>query len=207
MFDKILNPLGGNKEEKLQIAAENRQNAFAREQNTLAVGTDPNAEAMELGQQESKSDLLKWQQDLDDEQIKLIMTLKGFQKIEDKYEKVSEPMCNDTFIYEVIIPQTTPYLSRNMINTNFSEVQILEDLKNTSNDLADGMSDNFDRYQIDFKNYDLIVRMFKNTIKSGIFRAINGWNKKVDSTIYKNIEASTVANQQEEKKGMFSKLW
>ena len=76
-----------------------------------------------------------------------------------------------------------------MINTNFSEKSILQDLKNTSNDIADVLTDNFDMYGIDFKNYDLITRLIKNTIKASIFRSLNGWTKKIDNTVTRRIEA------------------
>jgi len=185
----------GNKEDK-EIAAEKRQMNFAREQNSINTFSDSKDELSYVDIQEKRSDLLKWQQDLDDEIVKLIMTLQGYSNLDGNgWIQIKDPMCNKKFIHDVVLPQTEPFLSRNMFNTNFTEEQILNDLRNTCDDIADAMADNYDSYEINFKDYDLISRLIKNSIKSGIFRALNGWNKKIDSTVFKSIEANTTANE------------
>lgn len=180
----------GDNIEAREIAAENRQKNFAREQSITQAATNPQEELTYLQQQELKSDLLRWQQELGDEILDLVTTLQGVTTVDGKLVRVSEPICNIKFIYDVVVPQCKPFMSRNMINTNFNEIQILNDLKNTSNDIADAMGDNNDLYEIDFKNYDLVCRLIKNTIKAGAFRALNGWTKKIDSTVIKRIEAT-----------------
>jgi len=177
------------KQRKEELEAEQRQMNFAREQNTMQSVQDSSDEMSYLQQQEFKADLLKWQQDLGDEGVNLILTLLGMEKINGKLTQVRESMCNEKFIYEVVKPQITPFTSRNLINSNYDEITILNDLKHTCNEIADAMADNYDDYDILFTNFDLILRLIKNTIKPGILRALKGWTKNTDSTIIKRIEA------------------
>jgi hypothetical protein len=51
----------------------------------------------------------------------------------------ARPMCNDRFIQEVVLPQCTPYMDRNIINTCYTEKQILDGLKNTMWDIKDAL--------------------------------------------------------------------
>ena len=192
MFDSFL-PNSPGKMQKAQqqadLAAEKRQVGYADQQQVMSAATNPQENQMYNMEQAERSDFLKWQQDLDDEQLNLIQTLLGSVIKEGEWVKIKEPMCNDIFIQEVLVPELRPFTSRNMINSNFNEQQILDNLKFTSNDIADAMSDNHDIYGIDFKNYDLIVRMIKNTMKSSAFRSLNGWTKRIDSTMIRRIEA------------------
>lgn len=187
--------------EAANLAAEKRQVGYTDQQQIMSAATNPQENQMYNMEQESRADFLKWQQDLDDEQMDLIRTLLGFAKDGGEWIKIEDQqMCNKTFIHEVIIPQFKPFLSRNMINSNFKEDQILDNLRNTSNDIADAMADNHDKYSIDFKNYDLVVRMIKNTMKSSAFRSLDGWTKKIDSTMIRRIEAMHDTNQETPKK-------
>jgi len=192
MFDSFL-PNSPRKMQKAQqqadLEAEKRQVSYADQQQVMGAATNPQENQMYNMEQAERSDFLKWQQDLDDEQMDLIQTLLGCVIKEGEWVNIKKPMCNDIFVQEVLIPELRPFTSRNMINSNFNEQQILDNLKFTSNDIADAMSDNHDIYGIDFKNYDLIVRMIKNTMKSSAFRSLNGWTKRIDSTMIRRIEA------------------
>jgi len=194
-----------NKEaEKMQVRAEQRQKQAQDEQNTFAIASNPDEDQIYMQQQELRSDFLKWQQDLDDSQYKLIMTLLGYNKnFEGNWEQTKKAMCNEKFIYEVVIPQTDPFMSRNMINSSFSEEQILSDLKNTSDDIVAAMANNFDKYEIDFIDFDLVLRLIKNTIKPGSFRALQGWTKKLDSTVIRRVEATQERTGDDKEKKLF----
>lgn len=172
------------------VEAEKRHMSFQREQDSLKV-TAPE-EQTEILNQEGKSDLIKWQQDLDDELMELVYRLQGKAKVDGHFKKVGndKSLCNDKFVTNIVIPQCKPFLSRNLINSNFTEDRILMDLKNTSNDIAANMADGYDTYGIEFQNYDVILRLIKNVIKAGAFRALNGWTKKTDSTTFKKLESS-----------------
>jgi len=181
---------GFNSEERANVAAEKRQMSFQREQNATAM-TLPE-ERTELLNQEGKSDLLKWQQDLDDELLDLVNRLRGYAIGKDGVPapiKDSVPLCNNKFIVDIVIPQCKPYLSRNLINSTFTEDRILLDLKHTANDIAANIADGYDVYDMEFQNYDVILRMIKNVMKAGAFRALNGFTKKQDSQIHKLLES------------------
>lgn len=190
-------------EVKHQEAAENRAMNFQREQSTFAVGSaEDNAELME---REQKSDLIKWQQDLEDELMELVYQLKGWKKIGGEWIKPMKPipLCNELFINDVVIPQCKSFLSRNFINSNFSEDRLLDNMERTSNDIADNMADGYFVYGIKFENYPIVTRLIKNLIKASSFRAINGFTKKTDSTIFKRIESSMENAREKEKRGIF----
>jgi len=193
----------GNQENKEEIAAEKRMMGFQREQNTMTVNAPE--EQTEIMNQEGKSDLLKWQQDLDEELMELIYRLKGFAKIDGEFKPIPghRPLCNEKFIINVVIPQCKPFLSRNLINSTFTEERILLDLKHTANDIMANMADGYDLYNINFQNYDIILRLIKNVIKAGAFRALNGFTKKTDSTIFKKLESSFDNANTQQQKGLF----
>ncbi len=186
-----------------------KQFTQALETTKMGVSDDQTA----LNMQEERTDLLKWQQDLDIELQKLIHILKGEVCVDNGWARRTywregkkyfvRPMCNDKFIQEVVIPQCTPFLDRNIINTWYEEEQILNNLKLTCDDVTDAMCDHYDGYGIDFTDYDIVLRNIKNVIKPGAFRALKGWTKKIDSTIIRRIEQSS-DNQEKEKKGLMS---
>lgn len=181
----------GGKEAKQELAAEKRNMEFTREQNTINASAPE--EQTEIMNQEGKSDLLKWQQDLDPELERIAYRLTGWQKSGDSWTPPAEgkvPLCNNRFMDDVVAPQLEPFLTKNLINTNLTEERILLNLMNTSNDIASNMADGYDRYDIDFINFDIVLRILKNTMCSSMFRALNGWTKKTDSTIFKRLETT-----------------
>jgi hypothetical protein len=74
-------------------------------------------------------------------------------------------------------------------------------LRSTCDDIVDAMADGHDRYGIHFENFDLVLRLIKNTIQPGTFRALKGWTKKMDSTMVKRIESENV-NTGEKKRSL-----
>jgi hypothetical protein len=190
LFDAIVT--GGSSRKEMNFAREqqSREMAFGREQNVFTTAGGADTDRFELAHQETKSNLIRWQQELEDELMNLVFQLKGYKKDENLNwfkPKHITPLCNDKFVEDVVIPQATPFISRNLINSNFTEERILLDLRCTMNDIADNMCDSYDVYGIDPKNYSIITRLIKNVIKSGAFRAMNGWTKKEDSRIQKHI--------------------
>lgn len=190
-----------NTEKNDAIAAENRERNFVRERDNFQ--TTKEDDQSYFHNQELRTDLLRWQQELDDEILSVVNTLRGRQKFGDDLVQVSNPMCNEEFITQVIIPACKPFMTRNNINSNLNERIILNRLKTTANTVADAMCDNYDKYEIDFTNYDTILNEVKATIEAGAFRALNGWTKKIDSTMIKRIEASNEQTEKEKKKGIF----
>lgn len=200
MIDKLMGVDKKNPEED----ANDKNIKAMKEQHTVDIATAN--EQMDYVQQDNRSDLLKWQQDLNDELEKLKHRLKGEIKYADghwgprliptgeKNEKgellyqVSPSLANVLFI-DYVETQVEPFLSRNLFSSNLDQKRILEMLKNTCDDIADAMADGYDLYEIEFINYDLVMRLIKNTIIPGPFRALNDGQRRHDRTIAKRIEA------------------
>ena len=201
MFEGIVDQIRGKKAAELEQKQINKQQKYQRESDTFAqnAGTD---EVSFNALQSDKSDLLRWQQDLSDEEILLINTLLGYYKDKEGNwtpimvaGKPKQPLCNTLFIHDIVISQVRPFLSRVMANTNYSEKNINVQLKETGKAIKDNMSDFYDKYGIDFLNFDVILRMILNLMKSSAYRALNGWTKKEDSRIHKRIETSTLSQK------------
>ena len=198
MFDFL-----NNNEVKQQLETEKREKEFAREQaNFSTTATD---DETYFRDSEGKVNLLMWQQDLDDELQKLIWSLLDYRRLGNgQWEKVDTPVCNMKFIKRVLIPTIEPYMTRNTINSHYDQKMILKSLNETSNVIADAMADGYDEYEIKFTSFDPILNQLKTVIKSSIFRSLNGWTKKIDSTMIKRIESMNEQQQQQEKpKGLW----
>lgn len=172
-----------------------------------------------LQQQQERQDLLKWQQDLHDELQDLLMKLRRKQKNADGewehqniligYDKDGNKVFEELppYINEVGIAMVEntckPLLSRNMINTNITEDRGLDMLKFTCNNLATDIAMNYESYDLELNNFSTVVRIIKNTIIPTPFRAVSGWNKKIDSTISKRAEIFNSGGQMQQRKKLF----
>ena len=129
----------GQNDQKAELAAEKRQMGFQREQNTMAVVAPE--EQTEIINQEGKSDLLRWQQDLDPELEKLAFRFTGWVRQDGNWIKTDKkPLCNNRFMNDVVAPQLEPYLTKNLINSNLTEDIILQRLKLAANRIAANLS-------------------------------------------------------------------
>ncbi len=213
MFSDILNP-GANKEIKAQKEFRKEDTALIREQTAMKVAADASGDHAYALEQDAKSDLLKWQQDLSDDLQEMIMTLKNYilndegkwiaikttAMREGKIVTVEKrPLCNDRFIYEVVVPQCKPFFSRNLINSDFDIPDVLNMLRNTVDDITDVMADGYLDYAIKFTDFDTVLRVIKNAIRPAPYRAVKGWTKKIDSTQMRRVEAFTEAMQSPQK--------
>lgn len=205
MFNTLFNQQG--QLIKAEERSDKREKQFQREQNIISQTAHPSADHSYREEQDKKSDLLKWQQDLDDEILSLVQTLRGMAYNGEAWIQVrNPPLCNDVFIYEVVIPQARPFFSRNLINSNLEETNILKMLRNTMNDIADAMADAWivdtSAYGIKFTDHDLVMRLIKNAIQSGPYRALKGWTKKTDNAQHKRIEMSSDSTNEPTQKKM-----
>ena len=209
MIDQILNKKTNQQEDEGEV-----HRNFLKEQQTVDIATAN--ETLDYTNQNDRSDLLKWQQDLDDELVRLRYRLKSFTKYEDGkwgprvisvgkdkegepvYQR-TPPLANDLFI-DYVESQVEPFLSRNLFSSNLNEKRILEILRNTCDDIGDAMADGYDIYEIEFINYDLVMRLIKNMIIPGPFRALNDGQRRHDRTIAKRIEAFNERGPGKEKK-------
>ena len=93
--------LNKNNEEKMQLAAESRAMNFNREQGILQPSIQESQ--TELLAQEGKSDLIKWQQELEEDLFKLCCKLTGWKESSDEkgnkiFKHTGRALCNDLFI-------------------------------------------------------------------------------------------------------------
>lgn len=181
---------------------ENRERNFIRERESFKAGHLDDIYTQKLEQ--GRNDLIRWQQDMEDELELMIHRLRGEAFVNGDWKEVSKPLCGEKFINQVIIPQCHPFLSRNIINTRFDERMILDTLKITLYSIVDAMADLYYQNEIEFANLDLVVNEIKNVITPAPFRALQGFTKKIDSSSIKRIEAFNEQMQDQQKKGLFS---
>lgn len=212
IFDRIL----GNNQKNEQLAAEERQKEFMREQVGLRI-----AESSDDNYIHSKhnDEIIKWQQDLNDELDLLIHKLKneeciaGIWKPKQIYIGIGEggreiwqdmpPKMNIQGI-QMIESLVAPLMSRNIINSNFDEDRILTILHKTCDDLIDNLTYNFDRYDVDFANLNIIVRLVKNVIIAAPFRALHDGERIHQRSIYKRADTYNQAKDEQKKRiGIF----
>lgn len=197
---------------KAEMAAEKRQMDFAREQSITSAATNPDDDQTYIQTQQLKSDLIRWQQELDPELMSLVLTFRGLRKLTNKkiipiLDENDEPiasLCNSLFIHQIVIPKMKPFASKNLINSNYDEKRTLLKLQYTADDIVDVMSDNWDKYGIKFVNFDTILRDIKNFMEDCQWRALKGWTKKTDNAMTKRIESEVYGEQQPNKKGFKS---
>lgn len=205
MFEEFLN---NNKEQNTNIAAEKRQVGYSEDQTIMAGAVDPGDDQTYINIQEKKSDLIRWQQELEPDMFELLMSFQSLTKddngdnikILDEQGNPIPPLCNRLFIYQVVVPKLRPFISKNLINSNFDTNGILQMQKNTADDITDMMADNWDKYGIDFVNFNGIIRDIKNVIGASVWRAFKGWTKKTDSSMIKRIESEKFGNEKEAEK-------
>lgn len=212
MFDFL------NSDKKEAAALEKRDRDFAREMKTAE--TQHTDDATYLETQSQKSDLIRWQQEFDEELDNLkhellnqVKTSNGWEQKKYKeydqvrkvwVERVVPPLCTEEFAEELIRMGAKPYLNKNAINSNLSEKIIVKMLRNTHNEIASAIHDKWGSngiYEISVCNN--IVRMMKNYIDPAAYRALNGWTKKTDSTMIKRIESQQEVQQAQQSSGLF----
>jgi hypothetical protein len=188
-----------NNEEKTQLAAEKREREFVKDQEVFQAGAQDDTQFERV--MTEKSDLIRWQQEFDEELEKTKNSLRGLAWNGKEWSRVKKPMCNETFInfFETVC---SPFMNKSWINSNLDERRILDRLEKVCNTLTDFMSDNYDSLDIKFVDNDAVAEMTKSFIIGAAYRAINGWTKKTDSTLMKRIEAfNEQTGGQQPKKG------
>lgn len=205
--------LFGSKDKEIKAAerAEQRQMDFAREQTVMQGATHPDDDRVYMDIQEKRSDLIRWQQELDDDMFKMILSFRSLHvlpdgklaPITDENGNIIPPLCNWTFIHQVVEPKLRPFLSKNLINSHLDTRQILDMQKMTADDIVDMMSDNHDLYGIEFTNFDGILRDIKNVMRASSWRAYKGWTKKIDSSMIKRMEHEEYGREEANPKKKF----
>lgn len=203
-----------NSEKKEALAAEKREKEFITQRDTFNAHHVDDAAYVDT--QNQKSDLIRWQQefndDLDNLKHELLSeekTSKGWtRKTYNEYDegrgifviKEVDPLCSPEFAEKLIRIAVRPWLNKNAVNSHLREKTILKMLKNTHNDIVGAISDAWGYHGIkSLDDANQICRMIKNYIDPAAYRALEGWTKRIDSTMIKRIESQQEAvNQQQQ---------
>jgi hypothetical protein len=215
-----------NNEEGKQKEFEKRQHNYQMQQQSYQTVGSPHDEQLEFAKEQYKTDLLRWQQDLENELVKLRYRLKNYYQRPDeswvpqliqvkkfdketgeyKIKEIDAPPILNNLGISMIESELEPLVSRNIINSNLSEERILWILKRTCRSIKNDLVNKYDFYEINPatpSTLSNIMSLVKNVIIASPYRALNGWNKKIDSTISKRLE-NIFPNQEEKKKrGLF----
>ena len=188
MFESWM-PQGNNKE---AIESERRQINLAREQTSINAATA--SEQNFYQEQRERSDLIRWQQELDNSLHILKHRLRS-ETLSENGQWISskvDPLLTEDGI-TMVEAELSPFLgeeAKNLINSNLTELMILNTLKNTADTIVCNLADNYDSYIVDAtpSRMSHILRIIKNAMLPTPFRAVEGWTKKQDSTGIKRIE-------------------
>ena len=195
-----------NSETKQALESEKRQIALAREQASLQATSN---DQVFMQEQNNKSDLIRWQQELENS----LVILKHRLKCESKDEKTGEwagsediPALLTNKGIAMIETELSPFLgeeAKNLINSNLSEVMILSTLRNTADTIVCSLADNYDTFVLNAtpSNLSHIMRIVKNAMLPTPFRAQDGWTKKQDNMCIKRIETFVENDPKNTKKG------
>ena len=212
MFDEFY-PNSDTAVVKQQAAQQKVEMNFGREQMAQQIA------ATEYGDADSnKSDLIRWQQQLDEELETIKYTLKNYVKQGEQWvpqqiiingEKVDSPqMLTDEGI-QAVEAEVRPFMSKNLINSNLDENRIRNTLKFTCKTITRIMGYNYDSYVVDPspQNMSHIRRVIKNNIIPGIFRSVNGWTKKQDNMVSRRVETFNDSQVGQQNAGKFGGLF
>lgn len=178
---------------------------FSHNENLFNNAAHPQSadEQFHLEQQDRRSDLIQWQQDLGPEILSFVHKIRREQKVGDAWitPEGMRPLANEMFIFDTVglIELST---SKNLINSNYSEGRVLTALKFTLYDFRVMMM-NRQYYELDKQNMHLIVRLFKNAIEPTYWRCLNNGERKYASEISKRMEVHTDSPNQQPKKGLW----
>jgi len=200
----MFNPFTKKEPSQEVIRKEERQ--FEHNENLISTTTHPQAtdEQVYLEKQEQRSDLIKWQQNLEPEIRSLIHKIKRETEIKDGEWKTMMGMksiANDMFIMDTV-ELIELSMSKNLINSSYSEDRVLTSLKSTLFDFRCMLQENREMYEIRKSDMHLVIRLFKNAIEPTYWRCWNNGERKYAGEFNKRVEIHT--DQPElKKKGMF----
>lgn len=197
----MINPFRAHNERKAELAAEQRQMSYGRDQAVLTNSTTPEDDQVYINAQNDRSDLLRWQQDLTEDIKELKYMLEGKQIVDGKWVNTPQgQLLNDKGI-QMIISEVKPLTNRNFMLSDFKEERILGILRRTIWTIIHNIADN-DGYEAEFEQYDHIVSMVANVIYPAPFRAMDGGERSNQNKMTKRVESyhNAMAGHQERKK-------
>lgn len=176
---------------------------------------------------EERNDLVRWQQDLEDDLTKLRYNLLNYiynfenntwepekQKIIDKDGKLKEIIVPPLLNYNGVAKMTSlvkQYLSRNVMMSNLKEEIIFRMMIELVETIVLDLGMNYDNYDpikerrnLPENDLNMILKMIKDTVEPTLYRAWNNGERNHLNTINKRIENLSV-NQLPQKKSLFGR--
>jgi len=214
-----LKKIFGKRGQDPELQAEQRQNQFMKEGQVFEAAIQEDQEFRYYS--ETRSDLVRWQQDLinevdffshdlrsevlkDNVWVKQNVLVGYDQEGGELWQEIP-PVMNDLGINR-IKSYLRPLISRNLINSNYSEERIFKALRGLINTIILHLRDNFHYYQIRKEDLAWIVRQVKNISEPTMWRCYNNGERKYLTTIHKHIEATNQTNQQDKSKPILGGL-
>jgi len=198
------NPFSKKEPSQHQMRQEDKK--FDHDENILSTTVDPRAtdEQIYLEQQQQRSDLIKWQQDLAPEMKILVHKIRREQEVSEGTWKTPEgmkPIANEVFIFDMLglVDLAT---SKNLINSNYSEERVLMSLKSTLFDFRCMLQEKREFYKIEKSDMHLIIRLFKNAVEPTYWRCWNNGERKYAGEFNKRVEVHS-DSPEVKKKGLF----
>jgi len=201
----------GMSEEKAHAEAEKRDQQFARDGQMLELGAQ---QERDFTNEPLRSDLVRWQQEMFDEVDMLIHDLRSEIQIDKEwvrqsfYTGVDEdgkevyqevPVLMNELGINRIKSYLKPLVSKNLINSNYSEDRIYVNLRGIIFTIILHLRDNFHYYDIRKQDLAWIIRQIKNISEPTMWRCWNNGERKYLTTIHKHIEARNETNQNQPK--------
>ena len=163
-------------------------------------------DAVFINEQNQKSDLIRWQQELDNSLEILKHRLRNETRNKEGYWFSQEGVDALLTTEGIAMVESTlsPFLgeeAKNLINSNLTEEMILQTLKNTSDTIVCNLADNYDTFVIIATPSKMshIMRIIKNAMLPTPFRAQDGWTLKENNKGTKRVETYVDAPQQNKK--------
>jgi hypothetical protein len=201
-FGRIIG--GGEQAQQMQMFHEQQTHDKEITRMNAAFTPGQNEDQILEAIQGQRSDFLKWTQDLEPEVQDLIMQLTNrivndegmFVKRDDQ-----RPLINDEGMKR-LLPLVKTGMSKNQMNSNYSEKEINKTLRLTMNDIANCLAENYEEFEVKFVDLSIITRLIKNSIKPTFYRSLNDGQRRHDRSVVKRVEAYS-ENPQQQKKGFF----
>ena len=215
MFDRQPKEISSEDILKKQVEMQREGLAFQNIFDKEATLQPPNNE---------RADLVKWQQDLQEDfdsfkhyimrevqdnkgnwipEVEPLVE-DGKLVVDEENEPImvhAKPMCNRLALHKFKFA-INPYVSKNLMMSNYNEERILGRLRCTFITLIFHLGHHQNIYQIEEADLSLIVDAFKNVVMPTAFRCLNNGERNWLGTINKRIEAFT-EHQEPKKKGVF----
>jgi len=182
MFDSFrLN----SQDPSIQIARDQIQ--MNRDVATISTATD---DMVHLQQKENNSDLTRWQQDLTGDLEDLEHDLKREYKVDSKWVQIpgTKPLLNSYGLHP-ILNLVKVYFNRNLMMSNLTTDIINRIMNGIVRDLVLHLGANYERYNIDFHDLSLIIRLVKDRVEPTLYRCYNNGERAYLNTINKRVEA------------------